>query len=306
MEWRVTIASRFFIVIALPRRPMQQVTVRVPGSTSNLGPGFDCLGLALRLYNHVTISRRVASRPDAIIRAAAKLFFTHAERAAFPFSCSIIGDVPRSRGLGGSATVRLGVLQGLNALTQNPLNRRELFDLAARLEGHPDNAAPAAFGGFNVAGNGQQHHFKISPRLQFVLLIPNFEIATATARSILPQRIPHRDAVESCGNACALTAAFASGDYEKLRGCFRDHLHQPYRKKLMPFLDDVISAGEKAGAIGGFLSGSGSTIVCVTLRSPEKVAAAMLSAPKSIKSRTLITQADNRGMRCHSSLVTRH
>jgi homoserine kinase len=288
---------------------MQQVTVRVPASTSNLGPGFDCLGVALRLYNDVTISRHATSRPGQIIRAAARLFFDRAERAMFSFSCSITGDVPRARGLGSSATVRLGILHGLNALTQNPLDRCDLFGVAARLEGHFDNAAPAAFGGFNVVAHGQHHHFKVSPRLQFVLLIPNFEIPTVKARSILPDRIPFPDAIESCGNACAITAAFASGDYEKLRGSFRDRLHQPYRKKLTPFLDDVIVAGEKAGALGGFLSGSGSTIVCVTLRSPEKVAAAMLSAAKSVRSRTLITQADNRGAGVsfrHESRITNH
>ena len=276
---------------------MQQVTVRVPASTSNLGPGFDCLGVALRLYNDVTISRRGVSRPNPIIRDAAKLFFDQTRFHVFPFSCSITGDVPRSRGLGGSATIRLGILHGLNALTRNPLSRHELFELVAHLEGHPDNAAAATFGGFNIVAGRQHHRFTVSPRLRFVLLIPNLEIATTAARGLLPDRIRHAHAVESCGNACAITAAFASGNYQKLRGAFCDRLHQPHRKKLIPFLNDVIAAGERAEAIGGFLSGSGSTIVCVTLRSPEKVATAMLSAAKSVKSRTVITQADNRGAR---------
>jgi homoserine kinase len=105
------------------------------------------------------------------------------------------------------------------------------------------------------------------------------------------------DAVESCGNACAITAAFASRDYRKLRGAFADGLHQPFRKKLIPFLDNVIAAGEAAGALGGFLSGSGSTIACLTLRSPEKVASAMLAAAGGMKARTIITKADNQGTR---------
>lgn len=276
---------------------MQQVTVRVPASTSNLGPGFDCLGVALRLYNYVTIARDRTPSLDPMVRDAAKLFFDHTDRRPFRFSCSVTGEIPRSRGLGSSVTVRLGVLHGLNTLTKKPLNRQEIFQLAAQLEGHPDNAAPAEFGGFNVARGSQHQQLKVSPRLHFVLMIPNFEIATSDARRLLPPRIARLDAVESCGNACAITAAFASRDYQKLRGAFVDHLHQPFRKKLIPFFDDVIAAGEGAGALGGFLSGSGSTIVCVTLRSPQKIAAAMLAAARTRGVRTLITAADNRGAR---------
>jgi homoserine kinase len=276
---------------------MQQVTVRVPASTSNLGPGFDCLGVALRLYNYVTIARDRRPSLDPMVRDAAKLFFDHTDRRPFRFSCSVTGEIPRSRGLGSSVTVRLGVLHGLNALTKKPLNRQEIFQLAAQLEGHPDNAAPAEFGGFNVARGSQHQQFKVSPRLHFVLMIPNFEIATSDARRLLSPRIARLDAVESCGNACAITAAFASRDYQKLRGAFVDHLHQPFRKKLIPFFDDVIAAGEGAGALGGFLSGSGSTIVCVTLRSPQKIAAAMLAAARTRGVRTLITAADNQGAR---------
>src|SRR2546428_5144514 len=159
---------------------MQQVTVRVPASTSNLGPGFDCLGVALRLYNYVTIARDRTPTLDPMVRAAAKLFFDHTHRHPFRFSCSVSGEIPRCRGLGSSVTVRLGVLHGLNALTkEKPLNRQEIFQLAAQLEGHPDNAAPAEFGGFNVARASQHQQLKASPRLHFVPMIPNFEIATS-------------------------------------------------------------------------------------------------------------------------------
>src|SRR5207237_2357464 len=103
-------------------------------------------------------------------------------------------------------------------------------------------------------------------------------------------------AVENCQNACAITAAFASREYEKLRGAFADRLHQPFRKKLIPFLDHVIAAAVSAGALGAFLSGSGSTICAVTLRSPEKIARAMAAAADP-RARTLITTADNRGAR---------
>src|SRR2546423_289911 len=275
---------------------MHHVTVRVPASTSNLGPGFDCLGVALRIYNEITIARGRGERPPAMVGSAADAFFKRAPKP-FPFSCAIAGQIPPSRGLGSSAAIRLGVLHGLNELAGRPLQRREIFELCARLEGHPDNAAPSCYGGFNV-GRGLEHQmFTVSAQLHFVLLVPEFEIATAKARALLPSRIDRLEAVENCRNACAVTAAFASREYQTLRGAFGDHLHQPFRKKLIPFLDDVIAAAESAGALGAFLSGSGSTICAITLRSPEKIACAMLAAADSPAARTLITTADNRGAR---------
>ena len=257
---------------------MQQVTVRVPGSTSNLGPGFDCLGVALRLYNQITISRGRGGKADQMVRSAADAFFARTRRKSFAFRCAITGDVPQSRGLGSSVTVRLGTIHALNELSQRPLQRQEIFDICAGLEGHPDNAAPAIYGGFNVVRGEQRQTFSVSAQLHFVLLIPNFEIATDEARRLLPARVDRLHAVENCRNASAITAAFASREYEKLRGAFVDHLHQPFRKKLIPFLDNVIAAAESAGALGAFLSGSGSAICAITLRSPEKVARAMLAA----------------------------
>ncbi|MCA1658131.1 MAG: homoserine kinase, partial [Verrucomicrobiaceae bacterium] len=218
---------------------MQQVTVRVPASTSNLGPGFDCLGVALRLYNHVTVSRRGDRPMGTMVRCAASAFFKRAATKRFPFSCSISGDIPESRGLGSSAAVRVGVIHGLNELANRPLQRQEVFEICAQLESHPDNAAPAAYGGFNVVRGAQRQMFTVSAQLHFVLLVPNFEIATAQARELLPMRVYRLDAVENCRNACAITAAFASREYGQLRGAFVDHLHQPFRKKLIPFLDAV-------------------------------------------------------------------
>ncbi len=276
---------------------MPHAIIRVPASTSNLGPGFDCLGVALQIYNEVTVFRGRSARLTPMMRESAKAFFQTTGITPFAFSVSVSGDVPPSRGLGSSVTVRLGVMHALNELTNGTQTRAQIFGLCARLEGHPDNAAPAEFGGFNVARGLNRQRFSVSPRLHFVLLIPEFEIATARARRVLPSRIARLSAVESSKNACALTAAFASRDYQKLRGTFADGLHQPFRRKLIPFLDDVIAAGEAAGALGGFLSGSGSTIACLALRSPEKVARAMLMAAGATKAKILITKADNKGTR---------
>jgi homoserine kinase len=289
---------------------MQQVTVRVPASTSNLGPGYDCLGIALHLHNTVTILRGKMPRSShpPIVSDAAERFFKQTRRRAFSFSCSIVERVPRCRGLGSSATVRLGVLFGLNRLSGEPLDRLTLFKLCAESEGHPDNAAPATFGGFTVVGSAScgrrggtpQHgvpafqRFVISSRLYFVFLVPELEIETARARSILPSKISRVAAVENCANACAITAAFASKDYEKMRGTFSDNLHQPFRAKLIQFLPRVIAAAGRAGALGAFLSGSGSAIAALTLEAPEKIAAAMTRSA-AVPAQTIITHADNRG-----------
>jgi len=275
---------------------MRQVTVRVPASTSNLGPGFDCLGVALRIYNEVTISRGRGEQPIAMVRHAAAAFFDRASIKPFAFSCSIAGDIPQSRGLGSSAAIRLGVLNGLNELAERPLQRRELFEIGVALEGHPDNVAPACYGGFNVVRGLERQMFTVASRLHFILLIPDFEVATAKARALLPPRIDRLQAVENSRNACAITAAFASREYASLRGAFVDHLHQPFRKKLVPFLDDVINAAESAGALGAFLSGSGSTICAIAVRSAEKIGRAMRAAAPA-NAQPVITAADNRGAR---------
>jgi homoserine kinase len=287
-------------------RPMQQVTVRVPASTSNLGPGFDCLGVSLRIYNDVVVTRGARSRSPAVVKEAADLFFHHIQRAPFSFSVSIMDKIPRSRGLGSSVTVRLGVLHALNALTGNRVDRLSIFQLCAQLEGHPDNAAPAIFGGFTVVRGQTIQRFDVSALLSFVLLIPDFEITTSRARRILPPQIKRAAAVKSCANACAITAAFASGSYRNLRGAFADNLHQPYRLKLIPFLPRVVAAAEKAGALGAFLSGSGSTICAITLQDGDRIATAMKGATGLTSSRMMITTADNKGARLLRPPITDH
>ena len=276
---------------------MEKVTVRVPASTSNLGPGFDCLGLALRLYNEVTITRGRSNAPHELICCAADKFFTRSGTRPFAFSCTIRGHVPLARGLGSSATLRLGALCCFNELTSRRLSREELFELCAELEGHPDNAAPAAFGGFNVIAAGYRQRFPIASRLRVVLLVPDFEVRTTAARKLLPPTVPHSDAVRNAANVARIAAGFCSGDFEQLRGAFADYLHQPFRKQLVPRFDEIVAAAESAGALGAFLSGSGSTIAALTLDAPRRVAAAMHEAAQNPGAITIITSTDNRGAR---------
>jgi len=282
---------------------MQQVTVRASASTSNLGPGFDCLGVALSLYNQVTVKSGTAGGGNRMVRDAARKFFAVANCKPFDFSCDILGNVPIGRGLGSSVTVRLGVLHALNEIARTNLSRDELFKLCAELEGHPDNAAPASFGGFTIARGTDVQHFNVSPRLRFILLIPSFEIATIEARRLLPADILRTNAARNTANVAAIAAAFAARDYKRLRGCFVDYLHQPFRKKLVPFLDRVITAAERSGALGAFLSGSGSAICALALDDSKKIAAAMQRASRLFHTQTVITRADNRGVRIFKSAI---
>jgi homoserine kinase len=277
---------------------MHQAVTRVPATTANLGPGYDCLGIALALGNRITVTKGDpnSTPADDMASQAANRFFATARVEPFPYSWSIQGEVPQSRGMGSSVTVRLGILHGLNELVGRPLDAVRIFMLCAELEGHPDNAAPAAFGGFAVSKPGVKPIVTpVDESLHFILLIPDFEVSTPAARKVLPSTLDHERAVESCVNACRITAAFLTRDYGSLRGAFTDHFHQPHRESLIPFLSAVIRAGEDEGALGGWLSGSGSTICCLTQSDPKRVAQAMLSAANSPGARTVITHADNRG-----------
>jgi homoserine kinase len=278
----------------------QRVTIQVPGSTSNIGPGFDCLGIALGLHNQVTLERRdgMIEPPHAMVRECARLFFKRTRVEAFGFDWSIAGNVPISRGLGASVTVRQGILAGLNELSGRPLSQEGIFALCTEMEGHPDNAGPAAFGGFVLINpKGDYFRFAVGPELKFILLIPELEVLTENARRVLPPSISLRETVMNMANACSITAAFATGQYERLKDTFDDYLHQRYRAHLVPAMFEVIEAGVSAGAWGGFLSGSGSTICCVAQAGLEnRVATAMRQAyPDPSRSEMRIVNADNEG-----------
>ena len=278
--------------------------VRVPGSTSNIGPGYDCLGIALAVYNEVEIacggeSAQIGGAPEhPMVAQCAKAFFEKTGRRPFPFCWEIAGDVPISRGLGSSVTLRLGILQALNELAGQPLDADGLFRLCTEIEGHPDNAGPAVFGGFVITNaHGDFFRFEVEPELKFVLLVPDLEVLTDNARTVLPQSILHKEAVNNMSNACSITAAFATREYHKLRDTFDDYLHQTYRQHLVPGLFNVILAGTEAGALGGFLSGSGSTIACLAVNGKsEKIARAMQDAyAAGHGTHTHIIPADNIG-----------
>jgi homoserine kinase len=285
------------------------VVVRLPASTSNLGSGFDTLGLALGLYGYIRVTRdprAITSKPSAqsakalqLISEAARAFFKAAGIPEFKFTVEAGGNVPIGRGLGASAILRAGTIAGLGRLTKSGLTRQQLLQLVTVLEGHPDNASPAIFGGFTVSGqvNGVVRclQFPVSPKLKFVILVPSFQVSTEQARKLMPGDYSKAEALHGLNRAALICAAFSSGAYRQLRGLFDDRIHQPYRAPLIPAMDRVIRAGERAGAIGGFLSGSGSAIFCVTLEKPKTVAQAMQRELPESEMKILV--ADNTGIR---------
>ena len=292
------------------------IKVQVPGSTSNCGAGFDTLGLGLQIYNTVTlgITEKSGAHPikESDGRAASMVASVcrEFERSGHPlpagFTYQIEGDVPISRGLGSSITVLAGVLGGLNAMAGNPLSEVDMVKILTRIEGHPDNATAGVWGGFCVARCGATAadfvdvvRIELPASLKFVVVSPDTEIATHGSRQVLPANIRHGDAVRSVNSAAYLTAAIASGDLAKLRGAAEDFLHEPYRLPGIPGAAPAIQAGIGAGALTGWLSGSGSSVLCVSEEAQSAaVGEAMQEAftEAGCASSARILSADNRGM----------
>jgi len=297
---------------------MNQARLTAPVSTSNLGPGFDTLGLALGLRLEAVariegegLSIEVEHHgPDkwgpllgGLVEAAAHGWEEASGRVLPGVSHTISGKVPLARGLGSSATYRLLGVAAANALADGPLSDEELLELVCRLEKHTDNAVPAMVGGLTASGwDGDKVRYFRSPvprSLRFVALVPDRELATSEAREVLPETVAREDAVFNIQRAIWLVRAMAEGRVEDLGGTFADRLHQPYRVKLLPFLPAAIEAAEEAGAYGAFLSGAGSTVLAITDRErAETVARKMLSAlnSKNEKGETMILEADNQGL----------
>ena len=298
------------------RRLPREVTIRVPGSTSNCGAGFDSLGMALSIYNDITLTRgdwrgaQPAAPSDShgldMADEAAQLFFVRAGVEEIGYTLAIRGDVPMSRGLGSSVTLRAGVVAALNELTGAKLTKEALCSLVTQLEGHPDNATPAVIGGFCVARcdahTGELLGVLRKPigrDLCFVVVSPDQELETKKARGILPKELPYFDAIKSVNSATYVVAAFLSGEYDRLRHAVKDFLHEPYRLPLIPGAKPAIEAGVAAGALTGWLSGSGSSVLCVARpKLAAKVGRAMAAAfaEHKLPSTIHLLHADNSGL----------
>jgi homoserine kinase len=292
------------------------VVVRVPASTSNCGAGFDTLGLALNLYNRVTVTRtsgadpvpdrKADGRAASMVAEAAIAFARAAGKPSGGFRYRIEGDVPPARGLGSSVTVTAGVIAGLDALHRSSIDRHRMVGLVSAIEGHPDNAGASILGGFCVSRTDpatgayvDSQRFEVPGRVAFVVASPPVEFATKESRGALPPMLPFFDAVRSINGAAYLVAAFASGDYARLSQVAGDFVHEPYRLPQIPGGSDAIAAGVASGAWTGWLSGSGSSVLCVCeLPMADKVLKAMSAAfsRAGMPSEARILSADNGGL----------
>lgn len=292
------------------------VAVRVPGSTSNCGAGFDTLGLALTIYNRVELSRDPGASPaalrpsdaraDAMVAETARAFFQETKQPAFGFTYRIDGDVPPARGLGSSVTVIAGVLAGLNELSGAGLSRHQLVEIGTALEGHPDNASAGILGGFCVSRcDPQTGRYRGTVRLElpselcFVVVSPSLETLTKESRGVLPASLPYFDAVRSINSASYLVAALMAGEYDRLKDAVADFMHEPYRLPRIAGASAAIEAGVQAGGLTGWLSGSGSSVLCVSRGAHTgAVTQAMLEAfkAKGVTAEGRVLQADNRGL----------
>lgn len=259
----------------------QAVRVRVPGSTANLGPGFDTLGMALSLYGWIEM--RISDRPaftihgdelkgipqddSNLVYQVAQTVFREAGAAEVPLEISMYSEIPLTRGLGSSATAIVGGMVAANALIGNPLSADELFQLATRLEDHPDNVGASLFGGIVVANwdGHRAEHIRLEPddRLELLALIPDFHLSTSDARNVLPREVSFKDAVANIGHSSLLVAALATGNLPMLRHALRDTLHQPYRAKLVPGMERILREASEHGALGAVLSGAGPTLLAL-------------------------------------------
>lgn len=259
---------------------MNKITVRVPATTANIGPGFDSMGCALALYNYITCEVLPAGKlvitgcPEPYQNEenlAVQGYRAVLSRLGLPnegLSLIIRAEIPVCRGLGSSAAMIAGGAAAANLLHGASLSSAELLAVTNEIEGHPDNLAPAIYGGLTASlvedGIPRTVRLPLSPTLRWVAAIPNFELSTHLARAVLPKEVAFVDAVYNASHVAVLVGALGRGDRELIAMALRDRLHQPYRESLIPEYGKVKAAAEQCGAIAFCISGAGPTLLALT------------------------------------------
>ncbi len=258
-----------------------KLTIKVPATSANMGPGFDCLGIALDIWNSVIVEvgrhgfeiyghgERELPRDDSnLVWSSIARIFRETGRKMPPLSLTCYNAIPTARGLGSSSAALVGGLVAGNELCGNPFDKGELLQLAADAEGHPDNVAPALFGGMRIAVTHDERivsaPVSVPENLAAVLYVPETPMPTEEARGLLQSSVPRSDAVFNIGRAALLVRAMASGDFRYLDIATDDLLHQPARQTIFFPMKNIIRAAMGAGAMGAFLSGAGSTVLAFT------------------------------------------
>ncbi len=255
------------------------IQIQVPATSANLGSGFDALGIALSLYNrvwmqesdHLEISSadHVAVPTDdqnLIYTAACQLYQTCGKSLS---GLKIIqeNNIPMASGLGSSSACIVAGLVGANHLLGCPLGQQDLIELAASIEGHPDNTSPALSGGLTVSamdeGKVYSVRLPVADTLRFAVFVPPFPLKTELARSVLPESYPRSDVVYNLSRSALMAAALSQGDFKSLRIAVQDRIHQPYRLPLIPGADTVFQVAAQLGALGTYISGAGPTMIAM-------------------------------------------
>lgn len=273
------------------------IKIRVPGTTANIGPGFDCLGAALTIYNYFTFSNSatttftvrgteaagISTDENNLVYKSFLKLYQYLDRTPPQVAIDIELGVPLARGLGSSATAIVGGLIGANQLAGSPLNIQEVMELAIAIEGHPDNVVPALLGNCQLSvgetGNWQICQLPWHPELVPVVAIPNFELSTEAARSVLPKQLDRGDAIFNIARMGLLVKGIESDRGDWLTVAMEDRLHQPYRQELIKGYTNVKQAAIDAGAYGMVISGAGPTLLAlVNISKADAVATAMAQA----------------------------
>jgi homoserine kinase len=274
------------------------VTVKVPATTANCGPGFDAVGIACTLYNELELtlthsgttriknigegSGLLPANETNITYQAIQSVFNKAGYTCPGLSLTMTNAIPLARGLGSSAAAIVAGLVAANEILDSPLTTAELLDMATAIEGHPDNVAPALFGGIAISAmnNAKVETLRLLPPrpLSLVVAVPEFALATKIARQVLPKQVSLADAAFNVSRTALMVGALATGNYAFLSSGLEDKLHQPYRQSLIPGMADVLSAAKTAGAFGAALSGAGPCLIAFTETRADAIGRAMVAA----------------------------
>jgi len=290
------------------------VEIVVPATSGNIGPGFDCLGVALTLYNSFRFTRaeqvlisaegvgaeRIAQNKQNLVYQSFQRCWQYLGRDKINLAIHITMQVPPSRGLGSSATAIAGGVYAANVFAGEPLSAKELVAIATEIEGQPDNVAPALLGGCRLIAGSEICEIPWHDSIGIAIAIPEFELSTAKARQVLPSQISMADAVFNCAHLGLLTQALATGNREWLIEALQDKLHQPYRTPLIPALATVRQTAMQAGAYGLVISGAGPTLLAIApAQLTTSVAQAMRQAwlAEGINSQWQTLSIDRQGTR---------
>lgn len=272
-----------------------KVSVKVPATSANLGPGFDCLGIALPIYNTVTIDETVLpgtgveinilsqdenfddliidhipTDENSIVYKAVELLYNSIGQTPSELKINIQTQIPVTRGLGSSAAVIVGALIAANHLLGEPADESAILSIATEIEGHPDNVTPAVVGGLvlsSMEDDGSILYRKIDwpEDWAITVCVPDVELATEISRSVLPENVPMQDAVFNTKRMGMLIQAIHAQDEELMKAALTDKLHQPYRAKLVPWMDEINQSIKHDDDIFGcVLSGAGSTVLVIS------------------------------------------